>query len=66
MQNFEPKKACPRCGKPGLKDWKDLDDEEKVAAARMPPSAEFSVEERKKHRFCIRCWYEEAAQPETA
>jgi ribosomal protein S27AE len=66
MQTFEAKKPCPRCGKPGLKDWKDLDAEEKMAAARMPASSEFSVEERKKHRFCIRCWYEEFARPETA
>jgi len=41
------------------KDWPELNDDEKFLAARLPMSAEYTPEERKKHRYCTRCWYEE-------
>ncbi|HEY2866112.1 MAG TPA: hypothetical protein VGJ02_03405 [Pyrinomonadaceae bacterium] len=51
--------TCPRCGAIKLKHWSDLTDDEKFLAERLPASAEYSKDERKKHRFCTRCWYEE-------
>ena len=50
---------CPRCHSPKMKDWESLSDEEKMLAERLPMSAEYSRETRKKHRFCTRCWFEE-------
>jgi hypothetical protein len=50
---------CPRCDAMGLKSWEDLTGDEKLLADRLPASAEYTPEERKKHRFCTRCWYEE-------
>jgi len=57
MKGFN-EKMCPRCHGAAMKGWKDLTDEEKFLAERLPPSAEFSVAERKKHLFCPRCWLE--------
>ena len=51
---------CPRCGAGKLISWKDLSDDEKFLAERLPASAEYTPAERKKHRFCTRCWNEEA------
>ena len=50
---------CPRCDKPGLKCWEELDDEEREVVKRLPTSAEYSLEERKAlNRWCTRCWNE--------
>jgi len=50
---------CPRCGSNGFKLWTNLSDEELFAALRMPASAEFTESERRKHRICTRCWFEQ-------
>ncbi|HEX3100351.1 MAG TPA: hypothetical protein VHQ01_01090 [Pyrinomonadaceae bacterium] len=47
-----------------MKDWEDLTDEQKMLVERLPGSAEFARDVRKKHRFCTRCWFEET-QPES-
>jgi len=52
-------KTCPRCGSIKMKDWTELTDEEKFLAERLPMSAEYTPKERKKHRYCTRCWHEE-------
>jgi ribosomal protein S27AE len=49
---------CPNCGAAGVKSWSELTGDEKLLAERLPASAEYTAEERKKHRFCTRCWYE--------
>lgn len=41
-----------------MKTWDELTDEQKFLVERMPASAEFILEQRKKHRFCDRCWFE--------
>jgi hypothetical protein len=56
------KEFCPRCHSARLKTWDELDDEQKFLAERLPLSAEFSIEQRKKHRFCERCWFEEIGE----
>jgi ribosomal protein S27AE len=56
----QEKAVCPRCGSMRLKRWEDLARDEQIAAERLPSSAQFTVEHRKKHRFCTRCWYETA------
>ncbi len=48
---------CPKCDYKKLKTWDELDEDERMAAKVQP--SEFSLKERKKHRFCVRCWYEE-------
>jgi hypothetical protein len=50
---------CPKCGAIKLVAWGDLTPDERLLADRLPASAEYSREERKKHRFCTRCWFEE-------
>ena len=56
-------KNCPQCGAAKMKSWDDLSDDQKFLIERTPLSADFSVEERKKHRFCTRCFYEETQPP---
>lgn len=55
---FESKKTCPRCGSARLKNWDELTSDEKFTAERLPASAEISPEQRKRHSFCPRCWFE--------
>ncbi|CAN5219415.1 hypothetical protein BH20ACI1_BH20ACI1_12310 [soil metagenome] len=57
MKNFQ-EKVCPQCGMPKLKTWEELSGEQKFLAERLPLSADFSTEERKKHLFCTNCWNE--------
>jgi hypothetical protein len=57
MKGFQ-EKMCPRCHNRKMKRWTDLTGEEKFLAERLPPSFDFSAEERKKHLFCSRCWLE--------
>ncbi len=51
---------CPKCGARRLKSWPELSDEERFLAKRLAMSAEYTPEERKRHRFCPRCWFEDA------
>lgn len=57
MKIFQ-EKICPQCEVPKLKSWEELSGEEKFLIERLPLSAEFSIEERKKHLFCTNCWNE--------
>ena len=50
---------CPRCGAAKMKDGAELDDDERFTADRLELSADYTRHERKKHRFCTRCWFEE-------
>jgi hypothetical protein len=59
MESLAGEKICPRCGAAKLKPWTELSSDEKFLAERLPASAEFTPEERKKHRFCARCWFED-------
>ena len=58
MKSFQ-EKICPRCAAPKMKDWKDLTDEQKFLIERLPLNTDFTSEVRKKHRFCVRCFFEE-------
>ena len=59
------KESCPRCDKPGMKNWAELTDEEREVVKRLPASANYSLDERKaSHRWCTRCWYENLAADE--
>lgn len=49
---------CPRCGSPKMKSWDELTEDQKFLIEKMPLSADFTPEERKKHRFCERCLFE--------
>ena len=55
----QTEKICPRCGSSKMKSWEELTDEERFLAARLPLSADYTLDARKKHRFCTRCWFEE-------
>jgi hypothetical protein len=50
---------CPECGSPKIKAWNELTDDEKFMVERLPGAGEFSSEERRRHRFCVRCFYED-------
>jgi len=59
--------TCPRCHAGKLKTWCELSADEQILIERLQLSAEFSREERKKHRFCERCFFEETnSKPITA
>ena len=51
-------RTCPKCHFPGMKEWNELTDEQQFLLKRLPLSAEYTPKERKKHRFCERCWFE--------
>ena len=58
-KNLAAEKFCPNCGAAKMKNWNDLNDEQKFLVERLPLNAEFTREQRKKHRFCERCWFED-------
>ncbi len=58
MKGFQ-EKNCPKCHSPKMKNWDELDDKQKFLVERLPRNTEFAHEQRKKHRFCERCWFEE-------
>ena len=61
------KQSCPRCEKPGLKNWSELTDDEREVVKRLPLSAQYPLAERQKtHRWCTRCWWEETATDDHA
>ncbi|MCC7309556.1 MAG: hypothetical protein IT173_18495 [Acidobacteria bacterium] len=62
METFEQTAECPRCGHRTMRSWNELTDEERMLVRRLPASAEFTEAERKKHRFCRRCWFEEVSR----
>jgi len=62
VQGSDLTNICPRCGSSGLKRWDELDDEQKFLVERLPGSADSQPKERKKHRFCVRCWFEEMVE----
>jgi ribosomal protein S27AE len=61
QRKFEnmPQKSCPRCGAAPLKTWEELNGEQKFLVERLALSGDFTLAERKKHRFCAKCFYEE-------
>jgi len=58
-KGFASNRLCPRCGSV-LKSWNELTQDDQTLAERLPAFADFPLETRKKHRFCRRCWYENA------
>ncbi len=58
MKSFSDN-SCPKCGFRKMKAWNDLTDDQQFLAERLPASAEYTIKQRKKHRFCERCWFEE-------
>ena len=44
----------------------ELDEEQIFLVQRLPASAEYTTEERKKHRFCTRCWFEDETEKDLA
>jgi ribosomal protein S27AE len=56
MKNFV-NKICSNCGSLKFKKWEQLSEDEKFLVNRLPDSQRFSLEQRKKQRFCGRCFY---------
>lgn len=63
VESFQKSDVCPDCLEPGMKTWDELSDEQQFLVKRLPASAEYTLKERKKHRFCERCWFEEKEPP---
>ena len=57
MNGFN-EKSCPHCGFREMKTWRELSADEKHLIEALPRNTEFTKEERKKHRFCLRCLFE--------
>ena len=67
MESLSNEKNCPRCGAAKMKSWNQLTDEQKFLVERLPLNTDFSPEQRKKHRFCERCFFEETGmKPDNA
>lgn len=49
---------CTKCGSPKFKNWDELTSDEKFLIERTS-SGKSSIEERKHHRFCARCFNED-------
>lgn len=50
---------CERCGEGRLRSWQELTEEEREVTRRLPASADYGEEERRRrHRWCTRCWHE--------
>ena len=58
MNSFQDN-FCPKCHFTKMKTWDELNSEQQMLAERLPASAEYTKAERKKHRLCERCWFEE-------
>jgi len=58
MKSFH-EKMCPKCHSPKMKSWAELNDEQKFLIKRLPLNTDFTAAQRKKHRFCERCWFED-------
>ena len=58
MKGLRSEEICPRCREGRLKSWNELSDEQRMLAERLPYNTGFSSAQRKKHRFCERCWFE--------
>lgn len=44
-----------------MKTWSELTEEEREVVKRIPRTGGYTDEERKaNHRWCTRCWYEQA------
>ncbi|MBP6004558.1 MAG: hypothetical protein KA746_14080 [Pyrinomonadaceae bacterium] len=65
MNVFETDDRCPKCHEPNMKSWDELTSDEKMVAQRLPAAAAYPPSERKKHRICTRCWFEETVQKTT-
>ena len=53
---------CPRCGGGRLQSWSELSEEEREIVRRLATAVDYTLEERKaRHRWCVRCWYEEVS-----
>lgn len=48
-----------------MKSWYELIEEQQMLADKLPMSAEYPVTQRKKHRFCTKCWFEETENTST-
>ncbi len=57
MESFQ-EIYCLRCGSQKLKNWDELTSDEQFLVERLPASAIYSPEERKRHLFCPLCWSE--------
>jgi len=62
MESLTREKICPQCGAVKMKGWQDLTDEQKFLVERLPRNIDFPPEQRKKHRFCEQCWFEQVEQ----
>lgn len=56
-------KFCAECGSSKFKNWDELTSDEKFLIERTS-SNKFSAEEKKRHRFCVRCFKEEISVEE--
>lgn len=65
MKGLDNNNLCPKCFAPKMKDWNELTDEQKFLVERLPLSADYSLAQRKKHRFCVQCFYEQIILPTT-
>ena len=55
--------SCPKCGNSKLKRWDELDREEQMLVEKLPLNVEFSIDARRAHLFCNRCWFEFVIEP---
>lgn len=52
------RETCPRCGNQKSKSWNELNEDEKILVEKLPAAADFTKQERRRNRWCARCWHE--------
>lgn len=57
MESLHFDDHCPKCHFHRMTAWNELTDEQKMLVERLPASFQFTPAERKKHRFCERCFH---------
>ncbi len=59
MKGLAQEKICPQCGASKMKNWQDLSADQKLFVESLPLNTDYTPGQRKKHRFCERCFFEQ-------
>ncbi|NOT47698.1 MAG: hypothetical protein HOP17_08100 [Acidobacteria bacterium] len=56
MTKLNSNSGCSKCGGVKVKPWKELSEDEKTIARRLPDANMLTTSELKHLSFCVRCW----------
>lgn len=56
MTKLSSNSVCLKCGGVKVKPWKELSEDERIIARRLPETSTLASDELKHLSFCVRCW----------